>query len=85
MQEAALVSASVAGILKMKCVDCDDDIPSLRLKIKPGVTYCVKCADNHEPVVVCRMIYPHKTGGELFVASGSENIRRLNNEYKRAR
>jgi len=41
--------------------------------------------DKHLPRVVGRMIWPHKTGGELVIAVGDENIRRLNREYARAR
>jgi len=31
------------------------------------------------------MIYSHKTAGELFVARNTEDIRRLEREYRRAR
>jgi hypothetical protein len=31
------------------------------------------------------MIYPHKTGGEVIMTSGSENFRKLEREYKRSR
>ena len=68
-----------------KCEDCGDTIPQERLEFFPDARYCTKCVDSHIPPVVCRMIYPHKTGGELFVAHGVENVRRLNNEYKRSR
>jgi hypothetical protein len=69
----------------MKCVDCGCNIPPERLDILPDVEYCLNCADNHIEPVKGYMIYPHKTGGELFIARGNENIRRLKREYARAR
>jgi len=69
-----------------RCTTCGDIIPQERLDFFPdGIDYCVKCADIHTPVRVCRVIYPHKTGGELFVAEGKQNIDKLNREYRRAR
>ena len=35
--------------------------------------------------MVARMIYNHKTAGEVIIAKGKENIRLLNREYTRAR
>ena len=69
----------------MRCKDCCEPIPDARLEARPGTEYCVKCVDKHLPRVVGRMIWPHKTGGELVIAVGDENIRRLNREYARAR
>jgi hypothetical protein len=68
-----------------KCNDCKCEIPAIRLQAVPDAEYCVKCADKHMPMVKCRIIYSHKTAGELFVAHGSENIRRLDREYARGR
>ncbi len=68
-----------------KCSDCFSDIPPARLEAVPHTEYCVKCADKHNPPVRARMIYSHKTAGELFIATGKENIRRLEREYTRAR
>ena len=31
------------------------------------------------------MIYNHKTAGEVIIAKGGENVRRLQREYARAR
>ena len=69
----------------MNCFDCGNEIPEARLNMIPNAEYCVNCADKHAPPVVARMIYSHKTAGEVFIARGKENVRRLNNEYARAR
>ncbi len=69
----------------MKCFDCGNDIPAARIQAVPDTEYCVQCVDKHTEPVVGRMIYSHKTAGELVFASGKENIRRLNREYERAR
>ncbi len=69
----------------MKCFDCGSEIPEARLQAVPDTDYCVKCADKHAEPVVGRMIYNHKTAGEVIIARGKENIRRLNREYARSR
>ena len=69
----------------MNCLDCDNEIPAARLEALPDVKYCVNCSDKHTERIVGRMIYNHKTAGEVIFASGKENIRRLNREYARAR
>ena len=69
----------------MKCSDCGDKISGARLSILPETEYCVECASKHIQPVVARMIYSHKTAGEVIVARGKENVRRLNREYTRAR
>ncbi len=69
----------------MKCFDCQMEIPEARLQALPDTEYCVHCADNYTPTTVGRMIYSHKTAGELIIARGKENIRRLNREYTRSR
>ena len=69
----------------MKCFDCGSEIPEARLQAVPDTDYCVKCADKHTEPVVGRMIYNHKTAGEVIIARGKENIRRLNREYARSR
>ena len=69
----------------MNCSDCGDKISGIRLSILPETEYCVECASNHIQPVVARMIYSHKTAGEVIVARGKENVRRLNREYTRAR
>ena len=68
-----------------KCLDCNAVIPAARIVAMPDSDYCVKCADKHTEPTVGRMIYNHKTAGELFIARGKENIRRLDNEYNRTR
>ena len=69
----------------MNCSDCGDKISGARLSILPETEYCVECASKHIQPVVARMIYSHKTAGEVIVAKGKENVRRLNREYQRAR
>jgi hypothetical protein len=69
----------------MNCHECGTKIPPARLEAMPDTDYCVKCADKHSEPVVGRMIYNHKTAGEVFIARGKENIRRLEREYARAR
>ena len=71
--------------MKKTCVDCCNEIAAARLEFLPDTDYCVKCADKHNPPVRARIIYSHKTAGELFIAKGKENIRRLDREYTRAR
>lgn len=48
-------------------------------------TYCMDCADDHTPKSQAFMSYGHKTGGEVVVATGGENIRRAERDYLRAR
>ena len=69
----------------MRCLDCGTQITEARMQAMPDTDYCVRCADKHTEPVVGRMIYSHKTAGELVFAKGKENIRRLNREYARAR
>tara|TARA_R110001583_G_scaffold24366_1_gene88947 strand:+ start:1454 stop:1663 length:210 start_codon:yes stop_codon:yes gene_type:complete len=69
----------------MNCFDCGNEIPEARLDAVPDTDYCVNCADRHAPPMVARMVYNHKTAGEVFIAKGKENVRRLNREYERAR
>ena len=69
----------------MKCFDCGDTISPARLQAVTETEYCVNCVDKHTEPVVARMVYSHKTAGEVFVAKGKENVRRLNREYARAR
>ena len=69
----------------MNCHECGAVIPPARLEAMPDTDYCVKCADKHTEPIVGRMIYNHKTAGEVFIARGKENIRRLEREYARAR
>lgn len=69
----------------MKCFDCGNEITEARLQAVPDTDYCVKCADKHTEPVIGRMIYSHKTAGEVIIAKGKENIRRLNREYARSR
>ena len=72
-------------MVEVNCFECDNEIPEARLEALPDVKYCVNCADKHTERIVGRMIYNHKTAGEVIFASGKENIRRLNREYARSR
>ena len=69
----------------MNCIDCGNKIGGARLAILPETEHCVKCASNHTQPFVARMIYNHKTAGEVIIAKGKENVRLLNREYTRAR
>ena len=51
----------------------------------PDTYYCIDCVDAHTEPVIGRMIYSHKTAGEVIFARGKENVRLLNREYARAR
>jgi len=67
------------------CEDCHAPIPPARLEALPETCYCVGCSDKHTFKYVARTIYPHKTGGDLFVARTAEGARRLERESVRAR
>ena len=69
----------------MNCVNCGNTIPDVRLEACPETVYCVNCADKHAQPFIARMIYGHKTAGDVIIAKGKENVRRLNREYTRAR
>tara|TARA_R110002020_G_scaffold174226_3_gene365304 strand:+ start:124 stop:333 length:210 start_codon:yes stop_codon:yes gene_type:complete len=69
----------------MHCLDCNNEIPEARLQAVPDTDYCVNCADKHAQPFIARMVYSHKTAGEVFIAKGKENVRRLNREYSRSR
>lgn len=69
----------------MNCEDCGVQIPPLRMEACPDTRWCVKCSDKHTDRLMGFMIYPHKTGGEVIMTSGSENFRKLEREYKRSR
>ena len=69
----------------MNCIDCGNVIPAARLEAVPGTHHCVKCVDKHIPERKGYMIYGHKTAGEIVMATGEENIRRLEREYFRSR
>jgi hypothetical protein len=71
--------------VNMICENCGSEIPMIRLDVCPGTTYCVNCVDKHAKPFIARMIYGHKTAGDVIIAKGSENVRRLNREYTRAR
>ena len=68
----------------MNCIDCGNEIPAARLSIL-DTEYCVNCTDKNAKPFIARMVYSHKTAGEVFIAKGKENVRRLNREYSRAR
>ena len=67
------------------CVHCSTEIPFARLEILPDTTSCVSRSEKNPPKVVARMIYNHKTAGEVIIAKGGENVRRLEREYWRSR
>jgi hypothetical protein len=67
------------------CVHCGSTIPSERIEVLPETVSCVSCSTRNPPKMVARMIYSHKTAGDVVIAKGSENVRRLEREYARAR
>jgi len=69
----------------MNCLDCNNPISTARLEALPGAEYCVNCADKNSVPVIARVIYSHKCDSELFIATGKENVRRLDREWSRAR
>ena len=69
----------------MNCLECGNKISGARLKILPDTDYCVGCSSKNAQPFVARMIYNHKTAGEVILAKGKENVRLLNREYTRAR
>lgn len=71
--------------LAMHCSRCNQVIDPLRLEILPDTTLCVDCSRLQPGTLVCRMLYSHKTGGELVVARNPEAARLLDREYKRSR
>jgi hypothetical protein len=67
------------------CVHCSAEIPFSRIEVLPETVSCVSCSEKNPPKMVARMIYSHKTAGDVVIAKGSENVRRLEREYARAR
>ena len=67
------------------CGHCGGSISAARISIMPDTSSCVSCADKHAAPALARMIYSHKTAGEVIITSGAENCRRLQREYQRAR
>ena len=69
------------------CVICGSSIPEARLEAIPNCVTCIKCSDSVTPNYVGFMIYPHKTGGEIFMTTDNneENVRRLKREFDRSR
>ena len=69
----------------MNCSECGNRIHGARLQCLPDTEFCIGCAEKNTQPYVARMIYNHKTAGEVIIAKGKENIRLLNREYTRAR
>lgn len=67
------------------CLDCGEKIHQARLVVMPDADYCIDCVDNNSEPTIARMIYNHKTAGEIVVAKGKENVRLLNRGYNRSR
>ncbi len=53
----------------MGCMRCGKEIPPERLEALPTATMCVPCvvADGDVPTVKGRMVYDHKTAGEVQI------------------
>lgn len=67
------------------CKDCGQQIAPARLEFLPDTEFCINCSDSHTFKYVVRQIFPHKTGGDLFVARTKEGARRLEREAVRGR
>lgn len=37
-----------AGISRLECIDCDDDIPQRRREAIPGCQRCIDCQEIHD-------------------------------------
>lgn len=55
--------------MSIYCQACGTAIPWERLQAVPGACHCVKCQGRRDVPVVGRMVYGHKTGGELEILS----------------
>ena len=69
----------------MNCSECGEKIHSARLQCLPNTEFCIDCAEKNTQPYIARMIYSHKTAGEVIIARGKEQIRLLDREYNRAR
>jgi hypothetical protein len=69
----------------MKCLQCQEEIPAIRLEIFPDTDCCAKCSKTPKNKVF--MMYSHKTAGEIVAVNGDnkEAIRIAEREYRRAR
>lgn len=68
-----------------QCESCGQDISAARLEFVPDTQHCVDCIDANSEPRLARMLFIHKTAGEVVITSGAENCRRLTREYKRSR
>jgi len=57
----------------MNCTMCDKPIPPERLEAMPHATKCVPCVikDGDVPHKVGRMVYNHKTAGEIEIVDST--------------
>lgn len=74
----------------INCNCCNKPIPNLRIDAWFSIygnapEYCADCADSYTEQTRAFMDYAHKTGGELVVARGHENIRRASRIFNRER
>lgn len=55
----------------MNCARCDKEIPAERLEALPDTKYCVPCVmkEGDVPMKKGRMVFNHKTAGEIEVLS----------------
>lgn len=53
----------------MNCLKCDKPIPPERLEAMPDASMCVPClmSEGDVPVPKGRMVYSHKTAGEIEI------------------
>ena len=71
----------------MKCIKCDVEIESARLKILPDTLFCSYCAKKvNTPRVKAAIVYYHKTAPELNIMPGEyydTEWKRYNPKYGR--
>lgn len=51
----------------MNCEGCRQPIPEARLQAVPEATHCVRCQAQKDVRVKARVVYDHKTAGEIEV------------------
>jgi hypothetical protein len=67
------------------CEHCGAEIPEARLEAMPDAKHCVNCADLFTMKPVGRILYNHKTAGELYIAKDSNTAATLEATYRRQR
>lgn len=66
---------------KIGCSFCGQLMPAERLEV--GLTKCKNCTDQTIPLAF--QVFPHKTGSDVILVKGKENLRQAFNAHKRQR